>query len=756
MRNDYVKGGSDPNANTYGYGYGYGYGDQYGYGGTIDGGGGPSRNLRDYMLIVRERIWYLIIAFFIIFSGSIIYTFNKTKLYTSAAQLQILRDDPSVLGQGGLDTNQIRGAEDLNTQINLMESGVIISRVAARLTPDDRDEFLAPYIGGTFLTAMLSPEEILARNRRIQPRRMSLMIQIAYTHPVAEVAAKIANLFAEEFIEYNSSRTVDTSMRAVEELRIRADQQRQRVEEIEMQLANYRERHKAVSIDSQENVAREELSALNNLRIAAKNQEDFYETQWEMLQQYRQEERPLSQLEFVAQHNRVNPLLSKISGLRIELATVGQRYRERHPVMIQMREALTEAESELRKEIDNAIDELSGRLSQARTNSRLTQQRLSEKERELINLSKLRVEFNSLQRDLAVQEGFHQALVGQMTREQAQIQLRNANARIIDRAGIPLRPSSPNVLMNLLAGAFGGLAVGAGLIFIVAFLDDRVKSAFDIEGAVGLPLLGVIARIKRLDSNAKAQAVASNADRHVTEAFRSIYSSLKLGEDSRNAKILLTTSTIPGEGKSFVSTNICLTFASHGERVLLIDGDLRLPNVAKSLQIDNSVGLIQYLEKGLPIEDCIQSEVYPNLDVLPAGGTSKNPLSLLNKPAFEELLMQFRGQYDRIVIDSPPLAAVSDALNVLPLADGLIYVIRFNMVKRRTAQFSVRKLREANAPILGAVLNNIKSNLSSYYYSHYYSSDYKDYYALVDESEQLLERNPRPEDGPEATAEVVR
>lgn len=752
MKNDYVKGGSDPNANTYGYGYGYGhgygygYGDQYGYGGTASGGGGPTRNLRDYMLIVRERIWYLIIAFFIIFSGSIIYTFNKTKLYTSVAQLQIFREDPSVLGQGGLDTNQIRGAEDLNTQINLMESGVIISRVAARLSPEERNEFLAPYSGGTFLTQQLTAEDVLARNRRIQPRRMSLMIQVAYTHPVPEIAAIIANLFAEEFIEYNSSRAVDTSMRAVEELRIRADQQRQRVEEIEMQLARYRETHNAVSIDSQENVAREELSTLNNLRINAKNQLDFFETQWEMLQQYRQEGRSLTQLEFVAQHDRVNPLLSKISSLRIELATVGQRYRDRHPVMIQMRESLAEAEAELRKEMDNAIDELSGRLSQARTNFRLTEQRLAEKERELIHLSMLRVEFNSLLRDLAVQEGFHQALVGQMTREQAQIQLRGANARVIDRAGIPMRPSSPNVVINLVAGAFGGFAVGAGLIFIVAFLDDRVKSAFDIEGAVGLPLLGVVAHIKRLDASAKAQAVASNADRHVTESFRSIYSSLKLGEDSRNAKILLTTSTIPGEGKSFVSSNICLTFASHGEKVLLIDGDLRLPNVAKSLQLENEIGLIQYLEQGCSIEDCIQSEVYPNLDVLPSAGSSKNPLGLLNKPAFEELLMQLRGQYDRIVIDSPPLAAVSDALNVLPLADGLIYVIRFNTVKRRTAQISVRKLREANAPILGAVLNNISSNLSSYYYSHYYSSDYKDYYALVDEAEEILERNDKPAD----------
>jgi len=737
MKNDYVKGGSDPNAG--GYGYGYGYGDQYGYGAEGGSGGGSQRSLKDYLLMFRERVWYFIVAFFIIFGGAIIYTLNTTEQFTAVAQLQMLREDPSVLGQGGLDVNQIRSAEDLNTQINIMESSEIIKRVENRLTAEERAIFEAPYSSGSFLTQRLGIGDILANNRRIIPRRASLMIQVAYTHPDPFMARRIANLFAEEFIDYNVGATVDTSMRAVEELRIRAEQQRQRVEEIDMQLADYRETHNAVSIDSQENVAREQLSQLNSLVISAKNELDATESRWEIIQRYKREDRPLRQLDFIAQNERVNPLLSRISGIRIELATLGQRYRERHPQMIQLRESLVEAESELASEIENAVSEIEGRYAQARTNFEMTSRRLAEQERELINLSRLRVEFNSLQRDLAMQETFHQALIGQMTREQAQIQLRNPNSRIIDEAGLPNRPSSPNYFMNIAAGLFGGVAAGIGLVFLIAFLDDRVKSAFDIEGSVGLPLLGVVPRIKKLNAASKAQAVASNVDRHVTEAFRSVHSALKLSEEGRNAKIILTTSTIPGEGKSFISSNLCLTFANHGERVLIIDADLRLPNVARSLELDNDKGLIQYLQEGATLDDVVIKEVYPNLDVLPSGGSSKNPMQLLNKPAFQTLLTEARGKYDRIVIDSPPIAAVSDALNLLPMVDGILYVVRFNTVKRRTAQVSVRKLREADAPIFGAILNNINTNLSSYYYSHYYSNEYSDYYAAVDDESDEAE-----------------
>ena len=763
MKNDYVKGGPDPNAGGYGGGYGYGYGggggggygagSGYGYGGYGggygEGGGGPQRSFKDYFLMFRERVWYLIVAFFIIFSGSILYTFNKTKVYTAVAQVQLFRDDSSALGQTvEMEQNQIRTAEDLNTQISLLESSTIIKGVEQRLQDEMRQRFMAPYTDTLSLSGPLTPLEILGRNRKVVPRRMSLMINVAYSHPDPVVAAEVANLFAKEYIDYNLKLNIDASMKAVEDLRIRAEQQKERVEELDLKLAEYREQNNAVSLDSQENIAGAQLARLNEIKLTNKNVYDQLETKWNLIETYRREGKNLWELSFVAEQSRVSGLLEQITGSRINISSLSKRYREKHPAMIQLLQTLQEAELELEGAVQNSVDKVYAGYIEAKSNFEMASQRLAEKEKELIDLSKTRVEYSSLLRDLEVQQSFFQALNSRMTTEKAQVNLKNPNARVVDEAFPPPedKPSSPNIAMNLAAGFFGGIAVGFGLIFAVAFLDDRVKSAFDIEGTIGLPMLGVVPRIKKLDTNTKAQAVASNVDRHVTETFRSIHSALKLNDESRNAKIILATSTLPGEGKSFVSSNLSLTFANHGEKTLLIDADLRLPNVARSLQLENDFGLLDHIEKGVALDEVIIKEVYPNLDVLPSGGKSKNPTQVLNSAQLEAMFADLRDRYDRIVVDSPPLAAVSDALNLLPLVDGTLYIIKFNTVKRKTAVVNVRRLWESNTPVFGAILNNITSSLSSYYYSNYSDKAYQDYYIHQDEElEEELSGNVEPE-----------
>ena len=759
MKNDYIRGAPDPNSGGYGgssYGYGggggyggsnYGYGgSNYGYGGGYgDGGGGagPQRSFKDYLLMFRERIWYLIVTLFIIFSGSILYTFNKTKVYTAVSQVQLFRDDASALGAIGqgteMEQNQILSAEDLNTQISVMESLSIIKGVEQRLQDELRLRFMAPYTDTLSLSGPLTPLEILAKNRRIVPRRMSLMVNFAFSHPDPIVAAEVSNLFAKEFIDYNLKLNIDGSMKAVEDLRIRADQQKDRVEELELKLAEYREQNNAVSLQSDENIAAAQLARLNEIELTNKNIYDNFQTKWDQIETYRLEGRELWELPFIAEQPRVANLLQQVSGTRISISSLSKRYREKHPAMIQLLQTLQEGELELELAVQNSVDKIYAGYSESKSNFDVASLRLAEKEKELIELGKTRIEFNSLLRDLEVQQSFFQALNQRMTTEKAQVNLKNPNARIVDEAFPPRadQPSSPNVVLNLAAGFFGGIALGVGLIFAVAFLDDRVKSAFDIEGTIGLPMLGVIPRIKKLDTNTKAQAVASNVDRHVTETFRSIHSALKLSDQSKNAKIILTTSTVPGEGKSFVSSNLSLTFANHGEKTLLLDCDLRLPNVARSLQIENELGLLDYVEKEVSLEEVIVKEVYPNLDVLSTGGKSKNPTQVLNSAQFEAMFAVLRDRYDRIVVDSPPLAAVSDALNLLPLVDGIIYVIKFNTVKRKTAVLNVRRLWESNTPVYGAILNNITSTLSSYYYSNYTDKAYQDYY--INQEEDLDE-----------------
>jgi capsular exopolysaccharide synthesis family protein len=753
MKNDYVKGAPDPNKGGYG-GYGnyggYSYSDG-GYGGGYGPGGAPQRTFKDYFLMFRERVWYLIVAFFIIFSGSILYTFNKTKVYTAVAMVQLLRDDPSAMASAEMEMNQIRGAEDLNTQISVLSSGAIVLGVERRLQDDERERFMAPYADALSFTGPLTPTQMLAQNRKILPQRGTLMIGVGYNHPDPVMAARVANLFADEFINYNLTLNIDGSMKAVEDLRIRADQQKERVEELELKMAEYREDNNAVSLESQENIAATQLSSLNTIKIENKHLYDNLETRINLIESFRRAGRNLSELPFIAEQGQVSQLLSQISAIKIGISSSSKRYREKHPVMIEQQQTLQESEVELAAAVKDSVDKLSSALVEAKSNFELASQRLAEKELELIKLSKTRVAYSSLQREMDVQQGFLQALVQRMTQERAAVNLKNPNSRVIDEALPPLRHSSPNIVMNLAAGFFGGLAVGAGLIFVVAFLDDRVKSAFDIEGTVGLSMLGVVPRIKKLDSNSKAQAVASNIDRHVTEAFRSIHSALKISEESKNAKVIVTTSTVPGEGKSFISSNLALTFANHGEKTLLLDGDLRLPNVARSLQLENEFGMLDHIEKEVALDEVIMKAVYPNLDVLPSGGKSKNPTQVLNSAKFEAMLADLRDRYDRIVIDSPPLAAVSDVLNLLPLADGVLYVIKFNTVKRKTAVVNVRRLWESNTPIFGAILNNISSTLASYYYSSYSDKAYQDYYISQDvELEDELAGSVEPEMEPRA------
>ncbi|MDR0535511.1 MAG: polysaccharide biosynthesis tyrosine autokinase [Puniceicoccales bacterium] len=250
---------------------------------------------------------------------------------------------------------------------------------------------------------------------------------------------------------------------------------------------------------------------------------------------------------------------------------------------------------------------------------------------------------------------------------------------------------------------------------MLAFFDDRVKSAADIEGYLRLPLLGVLPVARRSSSAKKARLVEDNKDRPIVEAFRSVYSSLRLNKTARKAKLLLVTSTSPSEGKSFVATNLALTYAQQGERVLIIDADLRLPVIGKTLGIQDDLGITRYLQGEIALEDAIHYNVARNMDVLAVGASCSNPTQLLVNKKFTEMIMTLKTCYDRVILDSPPIGAVSDALNLLHFADGVIYVVRFNTVKKRVIRSNVARLLESETPILGAVINYIGIKVIQYY-----------------------------------------
>jgi succinoglycan biosynthesis transport protein ExoP len=405
--------------------------------------------------------------------------------------------------------------------------------------------------------------------------------------------------------------------------------------------------------------------------------------------------------------------------------------------MLRAQNQLQQTETELTRAIESVAAQVESAYRAALRTHEQAQQELGKRREESLALDRVALEYTDRERALRTEEKLLDTIAARSSETTMSTNIATQNARIVDRA-TPARddkPISPNVPLNLGLGLVGGLGLGLAFAFFVAFIDDRVKSSFDIEGVVGLPLIGIIPQIKRMEQPDKAQIVVNNADRQVSEAFLTLHSSLRLKDESKNAKCILVTSTIPGEGKSFTTTNLALTFAAHGEKVVVVDCDLRKPNIHKSFRLENLKGVIDVCAGKDTIEGVTIRNVQPNLDVIPAGGRAKNPTQILNSKSFEIMISDLRKSYDRVFVDTPPLAAVSDALIILPLVDGSIFTIFFNKVRRKAAQFAAKKLLEANVPNFGAVLNGLNLAVSGYYYAQYYDKSYKDYYVVMSKSE---------------------
>lgn len=716
------------------YPYTY-YGTSYsGYGALGHGENQMQRSMQDYLLILRERVWYIVLVFALVFSAAAIFTFTRIPLFQSVASVQVLRGDPVVMQVQAVVNNEIRSAEDLNTQVKVLESFVIIQRVADRLTGEDLKQFMAPYQRNAS-TEPVSPAGVIARNRKIVPVRLSLVLQVQYLHPDKFVAAKIANLFIDEYIAYNSRLRIEDSMKAVDDLKERAEQQKKKVEELAINQQNYREKTKLVSLNQRKDIVTEKLKALNSYVTQTTSRLNEAEIRWRQVQERKATPAQLLDLPFVSSSPLIGQLVQQVAAQKILFAQLRERYREKHPKMIEAVNSLAQTEKELTRAIDSTAAMIEADFQTAKRNDDEARANLTRQEGESLELDRYAVEYSNLERDLAINEHLLNNILSRMRETSMSSTIETASARVVDRAAPSGRPASPNIPLNLALGFLGGLALGTAFAFFVAYVDDRVKSSFDIESVVGLPLIGIVPEIKRLDQPEKAQIVVNNQDKQVVESFLTLHSSLRLKDESKRAQAILVTSTIPGEGKSFTTTNLALTFAAHGEKVVIVDCDLRKPNIHKSFRLENLKGVIDICAGTQTVEQVLIKGVHPNLDVIPAGGRAKNPTQILNSKHFELMLSDLRKRYDRIFIDTPPLAAVSDALIILPLMDGSLFTIYFNRVRRKAAQFSARKLLEVNVPCFGAVLNGLNLAVSGYYYAQYYDKSYKDYYVTMAKQE---------------------
>lgn len=302
-------------------------------------------------------------------------------------------------------------------------------------------------------------------------------------------------------------------------------------------------------------------------------------------------------------------------------------------------------------------------------------------------------------------------------------EVRQGGGSIITPAELPTEPVSPKKALNLVLALVVGAVLGLGLALIAENLDDRLKSPEDVERLVGAPILGYIPLVKEWKEGQPKLATLGESAAGAAEAYRTLKTNLRFVSLERPLRTILVTSPVAEAGKSTSAANLATALAQGGSKVVLVSGDLRRPSVHKFFGLTNSKGLLDLLNSEVALEDALQTGKVPNLRLLATGGLPPNPTEILGSERFARLLAQLRSLADFVVIDAPPVLGLGDTSAMASKVDGVLVVIRTNLVTKREVTHATDQLKKAGGKVVGCILNAVEANDGyGYYYQYYYTN----------------------------------
>lgn len=692
------------------------------------------RTFRDYLIILRERSWIALPLALFVSLGHAYRELQTTPLFAARATMQFEKPDTVVAIQNVVDTS-VRSDVDMNTHLEILRSTRLAAEVRASLTPAEQRILTRP-------AHRRSPPGTDPANLPVDlgsmsaaASRASYIMSLNVTHEDPEAAALVANRYVDSFLRYLLSKGSAGNNTAVRFLTTQAERLRLESEEANQALQRYMREKNLLSLDSSTNLVTEQFK-----RAAAHREECRFrlaqiDEKARQIDSFRSAGRNLLEIAEIGTHPLVSPLNQQLIRLRQEISLLEERYLELHPAILAKGGEIAVTESDLARSVSQAVAELRTRQAEAAQNLRMAEADYARAERAQIDLTETSIAYGSLKTEADTKEQNHRAILARLNEAKTVGNIENAPVRPLDRATISHTPVSPDKAR--IARTSAGLGVIVFLVVAVGLsvVDDRVKSAWDVESFIGADLLGIVPDLGPLKESAKhALLTAENSDPGA-EAFLGVYSSMRIRSRLDFPKSILVTSTLPGEGKTLVSCNIAGSFARHGRRTLLIDGDLRRPMLHRHFSLENDSGLVRWFEAGPadPADPELDASlgitvVAPRLSLLRSGGRSRSPTAILEHPSFALLLEQLKRRFDVVIIDSPPLGAVSDSMLIANRSDEVVYVCRFNRACRKHVRLFMRSLRDGRNEVLGVVLNGISHRRIEYYSSQRYHRSYRKYY----------------------------
>jgi len=720
--------------------------------------------LGEYVRVLVKRKWTVIACLVAIFSVVAIASLKMTPIYEASGSIEINKPDSGLVNFSNSPTFNVDYYDptELETEVMILQSDLLALQVVKELALDRRPEF-----GGKTAalpsTLDLAPDPLQAdtgrttailsgfrSNLKVALSPNTHIIKVSFRSPDKDLTQTVVNTLMSTYAENNFKSRFDSTMQASDWLSKQLVDLQMKVETSQEKLVRYQKEHEILGIDEKQNITTAKLDELNKALTMAQSERMDKESVYRLVESGDVDTitSAANSLDSAGAGTQASVLLEGLrtrqADLKIQAAELNTQFGPSYPKLAQLNNQLKEVDAQMLAETKKVAAKIRGQYLAAFQRENMLHDAFEKQKQEANKLNESAIEYSLLKRDLDTNRQLYEGLLQKLKEAGVSAGLRSNNFRIVDVARAPTAPIEPNIPRNLAFAFMLGLTSGVGLAFLLEGMDNTVRTTEEAQMISGLAPLGMIpmgSRTAREDGGGSKRLVIASSKEAVelitqvrpqsqmAESYRALRTSLLLSNLGAPPKVIMVTSALPQEGKTTTSINCAVVLAQKGVRVLLIDADLRRPSIHKTLGMGPRSGLSNVLTGSSTLEQAItRSPILPNLSVLPAGTPPPNPAELLASTNMRDMLEELRGQYDHIVVDTPPTLSVTDAVVLSPRADAIVLVIRSGQTTKQALRRSRDILMQVNAKVAGVLLNAVDLSSPDYYYYYEYQGKYSRYY----------------------------
>jgi capsular exopolysaccharide synthesis family protein len=670
-------------------------------------------HLRHYWRVLWQGRYTVAAVFLLVVALTAVYTFLQTPVFRATATVEV-QPKATRLGPGqdvsGLGVAGYGGwwAEEKyhNTQVEIIRSADVAARAFQALALDTYPEFQLAH----------DPVDAFRQSILVTPRRETDLIEISIMGPDPDEVARRANAVAEVYVARNIEVAQQNVTHAMESIKDQVDDLRAELDAQELDRVDFGQKNRIYDPESQEELARQRLGAYHDELNKVELTIDRLDNQLNKIVELAENDADPMTLPELSRHLGLAELNGQKLEIERKIESAKVRYRSNHPSYVQLVSELDKVQQKIDGEVANILSSMRNELALAKDSRDDLRGKIAAAEEQSLEVVEATTKYELANTDSEIQKKLYDVILSRLQETELGAGLLSNNVRLLDSAKIPLYAVKPRKKVNLIIGAMFGMFLGIGTVFFLDYLDNTFRSPQDIERYLGLSVLGVVPRYVDSDRGQRA----------VREAYQSLRTSIIFSSKNRQRKVVLVTSTGPQEGKSSVIASLGRTLAGAGERVLVLDCDLRRPTQHVHLGLSREHGVTNFLAAPKSETDWstyVTATDVPTLHAMVCGPIPPSPPELLGSSRFKQLLREASESYDWVLVDSPPAASLADSSLLATLTDMVVLVVRHNHTDRELVTRTVQQIRALNSPLVGAVLNNVDVERAfdkDYYYAGYY------------------------------------